>query len=250
MNDTIAMHAKPHIIRLDTVDSTNTYLRDNPSLWRVPYCTVTARVQTAGRGRASRSWHMSPGLDLAFSTLFLLPAESGDLSCLTLHAGLAVHRALRAYCGAALNLKWPNDICHEHKKIGGILCEAVRDGSSSAVIIGIGVNVNSTHFPEEIRGRATSLKCVTGRSFEIDSLLNEILDTLIPTVRDFRSPMEHRLFEEWIASSNTIGSEVAFINDGREERGTITAVNPDGSVDIAAGGNAIHGYRGDVFFAY
>jgi len=161
-----------------------------------------------------------------------------------------VHRALRTHCGGALTLKWPNDICCEHKKLGGILCEAVRDETTAAVIIGIGVNVNSTHFPEEIRGRATSLKRVTGRSFEIDPLLHEILDTLIPLVRDFRSPMDHRLFEEWIASSNTIGSEVAFINDGREERGTITAVNPDGSIDIAAEGGVIRGYRGDVLFDY
>ena len=110
----------------------------------------TADYQTAGRGRLDHKWLSPPGTNLMMSVVLSVEGVAPEqVATLPLVAGLAVAKALSNNC----QLKWPNDVLVEGKKIAGILCE--RNGDN--VIIGIGVNVNQTQFDAIIAEKATSL---------------------------------------------------------------------------------------------
>jgi BirA family transcriptional regulator, biotin operon repressor / biotin---[acetyl-CoA-carboxylase] ligase len=238
-----------HIIRLERIDSTNTYLREHPELWDRQLCAVMAREQTGGRGRYNRNWHSGPGLDLTFSAVFIPPRDAADLACVTLLAGLAVYRALRQRMGEDLHLKWPNDIRLGDRKLAGILCEAVLTPDKTVVIMGIGINVNSVNFPSPLDVTATSMKAATGTDHDITALCEEILDRMSELLSHFRVPLEEGVIREWTGASRSIGKAVRFVHEGHERQGVIEGINPDGSLHVVMqGGGRISGYRGEVLF--
>lgn len=238
-----------HIIQLESVDSTNTYVRNHPELWGTQLCAVLAREQTGGRGRYGRTWHSGPGLDLTFSAVFIPHDKEPGISCVTLLAGLAVYRALRPCLDENLHLKWPNDIRYGEKKLGGILCDAVFGDTGPIVIIGIGINVNSVDFLPPIDGTAASLKTLSGRDHDVLGLCKEILDRIEALLPYFRVPLDDAIIREWTAASRSIGRTVQCVHDGAERRGTIEGINRDGSLRIKIPGyNTIAGYRGEVLY--
>ena len=125
-----------------TIDSTSDELRRRSSAGDIDGLLVVAETQTAGRGRHGRSWVDRPGGSLLFSLGWRAPVAMAALAGLSLATGLAVCIALEAERLSGVQLKWPNDVLHNHCKLGGILVEtapAVQGGT--AVIIGIGINV-------------------------------------------------------------------------------------------------------------
>ncbi len=236
------------VIKLDTVDSTNSYIRTHPELWTRPFCAVVAREQTAGRGRHGRRWHSAPGLDLTFSLLFMPPSPPSELAGVTLLAGLAVYRALFPRLDGGLRLKWPNDLHYKGKKIGGILCELFDAGKRPGVIIGIGINVNSTGFPEELEG-AASLKIITGRILDTGELLGDILGTLTALLKDFHPSIEKGLLREWEAASSSIGARVYYRRPDGMRSGIITGLDPRGFLLLRDDDDAtIVPHSGEVLF--
>ncbi|TFH39260.1 MAG: biotin--[acetyl-CoA-carboxylase] ligase [Chrysiogenales bacterium] len=225
------MEAKRLVIELESVDSTNSYIRDHPGLWERQFCAVIAREQRAGRGRHGRRWHSAPGRDLTFSLLFIPPAPFPELSCVTVIAGLAAYRTLLPRLGEGLRLKWPNDIIHGGKKIGGILCEMFETGERPAVIIGIGINVNSVGFPDGLDA-ATSLKIATGEKQDIRALFNEILASLTGLLSEFSGPLDGRIRGEWEAASLSIGARVRYAGPKGMRGGVAIGINHDGSLLI------------------
>jgi BirA family transcriptional regulator, biotin operon repressor / biotin---[acetyl-CoA-carboxylase] ligase len=114
----------PGIITLESVDSTNDYIKGHPDI-RGDFTAVRALSQPRGRGRYSRSWHMAPGLDLAFSFIFTPAAPAGNIGIYSLVCGMALRRVMLPVIGADLDIKWPNDLYCRGRKMAGILCEAV-----------------------------------------------------------------------------------------------------------------------------
>ncbi len=102
-------------------------------------CLLVAEHQTHGRGRQGRAWHSTAGASLTFS--ILLPLEVSDWSGLSLVVGTAIAEALDP-TGQRLQLKWPNDLWLDQRKLGGILIETVPAGSSRMAVIGVGLNVS------------------------------------------------------------------------------------------------------------
>jgi BirA family biotin operon repressor/biotin-[acetyl-CoA-carboxylase] ligase len=132
---------------------------------------VVADHQTSGRGRLGRRWEAPPGTAILCS-LLLKPPASRSAPELALVAGVAVADAIERATGLAVQLKWPNDVMLRRAKIAGILAE-MRGG---AVILGVGLNVNQKR--EEMPERAGSLRSLTGREWNRDALLDELLDDL------------------------------------------------------------------------
>ena len=118
------------------------------------FTVISAGLQTAGRGRSGHDWISPPGVSIATS-MILYPEELSvqRFPQLTIVAAMAVSEAVEEYCGLRTQIKWPNDILVERKKICGILTERIAE----AVIIGIGVNVYPGSYPSELEARATSL---------------------------------------------------------------------------------------------
>ncbi len=117
--------------------------------------TWVAEEQTAGRGRRGHSWVSPPGEGLLFSVLLRLPCTPARVPPIALVAGLAVRDAVAAAApGASIAIKWPNDVLVAGRKVAGILIEAITVGSRvEAVVVGIGINVHTRAFPDEISDR-------------------------------------------------------------------------------------------------
>ena len=135
---------------------------------------VLADSQTDGKGRLGRTWHSAPGTGIYISTLIRPNLPPEQLPILTLMAGLATVKAVNEFTSNRAQLKWPNDLLLNGKKIAGILCEYYPK-NIPAVIIGIGINVNQTQFPTEIKEIATSLKLETGEEINRTALIKQLI---------------------------------------------------------------------------
>lgn len=147
----------------DSIDSTNLRAKQLAEAGEAEGTLVVADRQTAGRGRRGRGWLAESGVGI-WMTLILRPGlEPVQLSGITLIAALAVNRAIRDICGVESQIKWPNDIVLEGKKLCGILTEVSSEMNYvHYAVTGIGINVNTEQFPAEVQDRATSLYLETG----------------------------------------------------------------------------------------
>ena len=165
-----------HLIKLNAIDSTNSYLRKLSSEAElVDYTVVSAEYQTNGRGQMGTIWNSENSKNLTVSVF-------KDVSKLYLEhpfyismaTSLALIKTLQSFSIPKLSIKWPNDILSEDKKICGILIEnVIKQNRLRASIIGVGLNVNQTDF--EGLPKAASLKLLLGNTFNLD----EVLYTLI-----------------------------------------------------------------------
>jgi BirA family transcriptional regulator, biotin operon repressor / biotin---[acetyl-CoA-carboxylase] ligase len=168
-----------HIIKLNAIDSTNTYLKQISSEKVIEdYTTVTANYQTHGRGQMGTIWDSEEGKNLMCSVF----KECSKVSIknqfyISMITSLAIVKTLQSFSIPKLRVKWPNDILSENKKICGILIEIViKNNQLEASIIGIGLNVNQAEFKH--LPNASSLKIITGTVFNIDELLKLLIKNL------------------------------------------------------------------------
>ncbi len=143
--------------------------------------TWVAEQQSHGRGRRGHTWLSQSGENLLFSVLLRVPCAPARIPPIALVAGLAVRDAVAAASGAAIGIKWPNDVLVDSRKVAGVLVEAVTMGSRvEAVVIGIGINVHARSFPGEIAATATSVALVATAAAPPDraSILANVLASL------------------------------------------------------------------------
>lgn len=145
----------------DTIGSTNTLAKEM-ALSGAPHGTVViANEQTAGRGRFGRKFYSPMGSGLYMSIILdTSKLNQSDITRLTCYAAVITCKAIEECQGALCKIKWVNDLYIEDKKVCGILAEGVsskRNGSIDKIIVGIGININTREFPEEIKDIATSI---------------------------------------------------------------------------------------------
>ena len=143
----------------DTVDSTNDRIKDRARQNADGGFVISAGTQTAGKGRIGRKWE-SPTHDSISTSMLLRPEEISldAIPTITVVAAMAVRDALSRLYGLEGQIKWPNDIVLNGKKICGILTEMeLKEGKVWYVVVGIGVNVHNKQFPEDIAFKATSV---------------------------------------------------------------------------------------------
>jgi BirA family transcriptional regulator, biotin operon repressor / biotin---[acetyl-CoA-carboxylase] ligase len=192
---------------------------------------IFAETQTKGRGRLGRKWLSPTGQGLWFSVLLRPALSPAFVTQLTVAAATAVARAIRLETGLAPQIKWPNDILLRGKKVVGILTELSAEADRVRhVIIGIGVDVNVTDLPDELREVATSLAAEAGRKFlraEIAAaILRELdLDYGRVTRGEFAA-----LAEEWERQCVTLGRRVVIHIGDRTLTGRAEALDSDGAL--------------------
>jgi BirA family biotin operon repressor/biotin-[acetyl-CoA-carboxylase] ligase len=165
------------IIKLSAIDSTNSFLKELVASSAVENFTVVATdSQSKGRGQQGSSWVSESFKNLIFSVFVTFKDFSIiDKKYLNFAVSLAVFDALKEENIPAVSIKWPNDILSGNKKICGVLIENSLKGSEiSSAIIGIGLNVNQTSFPLSLN-KASSLKLLTARDFQLAPLLECIV---------------------------------------------------------------------------
>ncbi len=167
------------IIKLDAIDSTNSYLKRISAENELNnYTVVVSKEQTAGRGQMGAVWSSQPYKNLTFSIYLdvsnLVKEKQFYISMIV---SLSILKALQIIGIPNLKIKWPNDILSANNKIGGVLIEnIIKQNELYASIIGIGLNINQTSF--ENLPRASSLKSITGKSFDHEEVLYQIIDQL------------------------------------------------------------------------
>src|SRR5690606_3998867 len=164
-----------NLIKLNAIDSTNSYLKELSAKNEVPDCTIVmADYQTKGRGQMGTGWLSEEGKNLIFSLFKKIDClHSDEQFYISMATSLAIFKALKQFHIPGLKIKWPNDILSANQKICGILIETIiKSNRIKAAIIGIGLNVNQTSFPGAIN--ASSLKQITGIIYDRDEILNHI----------------------------------------------------------------------------
>ena len=157
-------------------DTTNDRIREL-ALEGAPEGTLAvAEMQTAARGRRGRAWQASADSGIWMSLLLRPDIPPAQASVLTLLAGIALTEAIEDVTGGKVGIKWPNDILLNGKKLVGILTEMDCDMETiHSVTVGMGINVNTKGFPEELKDIATSLYLETGREYDRAELLGRMM---------------------------------------------------------------------------
>ena len=223
----------------NSLDSTNnvalSHLPDIPS-----GTVIAAREQTAGRGQRGNTWFTEPGKNLTFS-IVLKPSglAAGEAHLLNYLASVAVAEFLEGY-GVSCSIKWPNDIYVGRKKICGILVEnSLSGGRVAASVIGIGININQTEFPQI--ANATSLSLATGRKYALEDCLKAfmtVFESLQPKLENLPDAYTSRLFQKGVQARY-----IDYLRDGQEFTGTIQGVTPDGRLKIITDAHEERLYR-------
>ncbi len=186
---------------------------------------VGADEQTAGQGRYGRKWLSEPGSELYLSMVLRYPFTAEALPLVTLALGLAVADAILKASDLACDLRWPNDVLIQSRKCAGILTQL----EGSAIIAGIGINVNYSEFPEELSAIATSLRIATGRVQSRERLLVE----LVASVESFCTLLQKEGKEPILAmfsraSSFVYGRRVSVDQGDATLLGTTAGLNESG----------------------
>ena len=188
------------IIKLDTVVSTNSFLKDlSVSAALENFTVVVTQKQTKGRGQQKNEWLSEPYKNLTFSVFISLKdVKIIHKKYLNFAISLAIYRVLFDKNTPKISIKWPNDLMATNKKICGILIENTFFGDQiKSTIIGIGLNVNQEKFPASLRN-VTSLKLATLKETDLNALLHEILAELQSNLKLLESKDFHLLEEQYL----------------------------------------------------
>ena len=220
------------LIILKSTDSTNNEIKKIAALGEESGTVVTAETQTSGRGRFGRQWSSDKG-GLYFSILLRTDLPPSNIAAITLAAGYAVCLAVREYTGLDARIKWPNDIIVENRKICGILTEiAAQSDSIDYIIIGIGININNTEFPDEIKHKASSIHLETNKNSDKSDFFRTVLIYLDKVISSFLISISIDDMSSFKRICATIGREVSVKRGENVLKGIARDITPFGELVI------------------
>ena len=252
------------IVRLDTVDSTQSVAFALAERGAPDRTVVVADQQSAGRGRCGRTWRAPAGASLLASILVRPRLPQALLATLSLTTAVATAEALRRVAPVAARVKWPNDVLVGGKKIAGILLEArMSTGTGvseprraclgppsvdgvltvpATTVIGIGINLGQREFPPDLAAGATSIALETGHAPDRETMLEALLEAFDA----WRARLEGDGFgpvrERWRALSDTLGRRVTV----DAVSGVATDLDTDGALLIDVGDGTARVIAGEI----
>ena len=235
------------------IDSTNKKAKELAAAASLHGALVTADVQTAGVGRRGRSWSSEASCGIYMSLILQPDIAIEQAPMLTLVAALAVAKAVteslqRCGCKETVEIKWPNDIVMNAKKICGILTEMTLENNRIvSVVIGIGINVSNQNFPNEIATTASSLYLETGLQFEKEALLSSIWKQFECYYGRFLQMRDLSLLkEEYEMYLVNKGKKVTVLEPKGEYTGTAMGITNRGELLVDANGRIETVFGGEV----
>ena len=220
---------------LPQTPSTSDWLRQSAQTGATSPNVVFTEIQTSGRGRRENRWQSQPGRDLLFSLLLRPSAPIAHWPRITTLAALALCQAIEAELPLAPQIKWPNDIYLSHQKACGLLAETTPTPSGPAIILGIGINVNSQGFPPELNATSllTQLRSQTAiQEIDRNSLALQILQHLHHLLADlsdgFPAHIQAVRQRSWL-----LGRQIRAQVDGQEVFGRAIDLDHEGALILA-----------------
>lgn len=231
------------VVYFSRIDSTNNCALALANQGAEEGTLVVANYQIWGRGRGRRKWIAPPNKGLLFSLILAPPHKLVYPQLLTVAGSIAVCKALRFLYNLKAQIKWPNDVLVNGKKICGLLTEvASQSGRTNALVMGIGLNVNQkkSEIPPHSRGEASSVYIEYGRKISRLSVLVAVLDYFESIYRILSKGRHQSVVDEWKKHSSTLGKQVHLKLLSREIIGTAMDMEDDGSLVIREDTGFIH----------
>ncbi|HEX2583409.1 MAG TPA: biotin--[acetyl-CoA-carboxylase] ligase [Chlamydiales bacterium] len=230
-----------HEIRLQTIDSTQTYAKAHAAEFPKDQMTcVSAEEQTAGRGRYNRIWVSPKGVNLYVTFYFRWPITTKDLTSLAQVMACSFAELLLKE-GLYPLIKWPNDVQLSGKKVSGILSETAFQGDEVDLFLGIGINVNmGIDLLSKIDQPATSLQIETGKTWDRWDTLKKLQMQFSHDLELFKqkgfAPF-HPLFEKLLAYR---GQTIHCFDGKKEWVGICHSLSADGQLNILLPDQTLH----------
>lgn len=233
---------------LDCVDSTNNYAKKLAEEGAEHGTLVLAHEQTLGKGRRGRSWETERDVNVMMTLLLRPDIRPEHASQLTLLMALAVAQGIHRCTGLEAQIKWPNDVVVQGRKVCGILTEMNTEVDYiNYVVIGTGINVNQEHFPEELE-HAGSLCTLLGADVSRAELTACVLEEMEALYEEFIKTEDlSTLYEAYNQLCVNCGREIRVLEPGNEYIGTTEGINEAGELVVKKeDGTKVCVYAGEV----
>lgn len=218
---------------LNTISSTNTWAKENMNLFdRTAVTLVTADSQTSGRGRMHRTWYSPPSQNIYASFCFYIDQEKWkECGSFAQVASLICAELISEY-GLEADIKWPNDLLINGKKISGILMELVFSPTGCFVILGIGLNVNMPESDLELIGvPATSLSVELKRKLNLTQVLASLERKFLRDYELFLEQGFQPFFADYLKKNQRmIGQQIIFQQGDMQSRGKVESLTNEGYI--------------------
>jgi BirA family transcriptional regulator, biotin operon repressor / biotin---[acetyl-CoA-carboxylase] ligase len=190
---------------------------------------IIASTQTNGRGRLKRKW-ISPEGGLYLSVILKPYTNVSRMPLITFAISLAAARTIKGIAKIPVELKWPNDLYINEKKVGGVLCERYK----GAVIVGLGINLNTniSIFPASLKRTLTSVRFERGEEIDNVKFLRILLEEFDQLYSDFLKKHDRSIIEEWTSLCTMIGREVEIETERSKIKGTVRTVGASGELIV------------------
>lgn len=218
-----------NFIYSEEVESTNTMLFDKTNNYNINGTTFLAEKQTNGKGRLNRTWISSKGQNLTFSILLTkVNSLLQKVNFINFAASLSISYALENLYQLKPDLKWPNDVLVNKKKIAGILLESsLKSNKIERLVVGIGLNVNQNLFKGDYAIEPTSVRIENGDLVEREKLLAEILNNFENSLTKIKES-QSSILNDWKERCNMIGEKIEIVQGDKSLYGTFDDIDYDG----------------------
>jgi len=222
----------------ETIDSTNTYLRNIPHNKKINVCV--AEKQTSGKGRLDRSWFSPFGKNLAMSLRYYFNCDISMLAGISLAVALAVKKTLVNFgLNENTRVKWPNDIICNNKKIAGSLIEVNAESNGTCIaVIGVGINVNMLT-NDNISQPWTSVRTETKQLIDRNQLCAMLITNLVDHIKQFEADGFARFIDQWQQHDYLRDQEISLNNCGETICGVAKGVNDRGHLVLQMGDGVV-----------
>ncbi|MGQ1890003.1 biotin--[acetyl-CoA-carboxylase] ligase [Thermophagus sp. OGC60D27] len=237
------MKSVPEIIQLNSIPSTSTHLKELLKQQTLTECSVViTNNQTAGRGQPGNSWESAPGKNLSFSIVLypdmVAPAHQFIISK-TISVALAV--ALGKLI-SPIEIKWPNDIYYNNKKLGGILIENSLNGNLiSQSVVGIGININQINFSSTIPN-PTSMKLISGKSWDLKNVFLQLYQSILEHYENLKEENTNDIEEKYLSFLYRKTGFFKYRDKTGEFLASINKIGPAGHLYLTRSNGAISKY--------
>lgn len=222
------------VFTFNTIDSTNIYAEKIAREVEKP-TVIAAESQTDGRGRNGKTF-FSPDTGLYLSLITHPKSDFSSLTTVTCGTAVAVCRAIEKLTSLSPRIKWVNDIFLDNRKVCGILCRALGgNGKVEQLITGVGINIHTANFPDEIKETAGSLDVEIDRNLLTAEIINQIMK--LP---------ESDYMDEYREKSCVIGKEINYFIDGNAYKGKAVDVDSRGGLVVESNGKLLTLTGGEI----
>lgn len=218
-----------NFIYCDEIDSTNSELLGDRQNSKKNGTVLLAEKQLSGKGRKNRTWQSAKGLNLTFSILLTKEIlDEININHLNLASSLSVAIAIENLFQLRTELKWPNDVLVNRKKVAGILTETSIKGSKiERAVVGIGINLNQVAFQGEFNLPPTSLKLEIGDSINRENMLAEMLNIFEEIIFQLATKPK-MILKDWRDKCKMIGDKITITENDKVKTGIFFDIDNDG----------------------